>query len=98
MLDCTVILNLYRRPQNLARQIEALRAQSFPPKEIWVWVNDHEDNSDLCFDYLDVDRVIDCSYNFKFFGRFAGALLADTDFIAMLMTIQFQGNVGLKIV
>ena len=59
MLDCTVILTLYRRPQNLARQIEALRSQTFPPKEIWIWINDHVDNSDLCFDYLDCDRIID---------------------------------------
>lgn len=83
MLDCTVILTLYRRPQNLARQIEALRSQTLPPKEIWIWINDHVDNSDLCFDYLDCDRIIDSSYNFKFFGRFAAALLADTKYIAI---------------
>jgi len=83
MADITVILNLYRRPQNLARQVEAIRNQTVKPTAIWVWVNEHEDNEDLVFDYIPVDRVFDCSDNVKFHGRFAAALLADTQYIAI---------------
>ncbi len=37
--DITVILNLYKRPQNLQKQIDAFRNQTVKPKEIWVWQN-----------------------------------------------------------
>jgi hypothetical protein len=79
----TAILTLYRRPQNLARQVEALRNQTVPPKEIWVWVNYHETNAELVFDFIEVDRVFDCNHNWTFFGRFAAGLLADTEFVAI---------------
>ena len=81
--DITAILTLYRRPQNLARQVEALRNQTVPPKEIWVWVNYHDSNSDLVFDFIGVDKVFDCNHNWTFFGRFAAGLLASTEFIAI---------------
>ena len=83
MLDVTVILTLYRRPHNLARQVEAIRAQSFPPKHIWLWINYHDDNKDLDVSHIDVDRVFECSDNVKFHGRFAAALLADTKYVAI---------------
>lgn len=79
----TAILTLYRRPQNLAKQVEALRHQTIPPKEIWVWVNYHDTNADLMLDFIQVDRVFDCNHNWTFFGRFAAGLLASTKFIAI---------------
>jgi len=81
--DITVILNCYRRPYNLKMQIESLRNQSIKPKQIWLWINDHEDNRDFDPYTLDVDRVFKNDYNWKFYGRFAAALLADTEFIAI---------------
>ena len=81
--DITVILNAYRRPYNLSMQIKAIRNQTRPPKEIWLWVNDHEDNRDFDFEGLDVDRVFLNDHNWKFFGRFAAALLADTEYVAI---------------
>ena len=79
----TVILNCYRRPEYLEEQIEALRSQSVNPKEIWIWVNYHEDNSNVDFSKFKVDKVIKNDYNWKFYGRFAGALLSDTKYVAM---------------
>ncbi len=81
--DITVILNAYRRPYNLQMQIDALRSQSVPPKNIWLWVNAHEDNEDYDFKSLDVDRIFHNDYNWKFYGRFAAALLVDTKYIAI---------------
>ncbi len=81
--DITVILNAYRRPYNLKMQIEAIRGQSNPPKNLWLWVNAHEDNKNFDFESLDVDRVFKNDYNWKFYGRFAAALLADTEYIAI---------------
>jgi len=81
--DVTVILNAYRRPYNLKMQIDALKNQTKPPKHIWLWVNAHEDNENFDFKSLDVDRVFHNDYNWKFYGRFAAALLADTEYIAI---------------
>ncbi len=81
--DITVILNAYRRPYNLSMQIEAIRAQTHPPKQIWLWVNAHEDNAGYDFESLGVDRIFKNDYNWKFYGRFAAALLADTEYVAM---------------
>ena len=81
--DITVILNAYRRPYNLKMQVDALRNQTIPPKEIWLWVNAHEDNEGYDFKSLGVDKIFHNDYNWKFYGRFAGALLADTTYIAL---------------
>ncbi len=81
--DITVILNAYRRPYNLEDQIQAIRSQDVPPREIWLWVNDHEDNHGYPFEELGVDRIFKNDHNWKFYGRFAAALLADTKFVAI---------------
>ena len=69
--DITVILNAYRRPYNLKMQVDALRNQTMPPKQIWLWVNDHPDNHGFDFKSLGVDRIFHNDYNWKFYGRFA---------------------------
>jgi hypothetical protein len=81
--DITVILNAYRRPYNLKMQIEAIRNQTKPPKQIWLWVNAHEDNENFNFKALDADRILYNDYNWKFYGRFAAALLADTEYVSI---------------
>tara|TARA_R100000008_G_scaffold82508_1_gene66841 strand:+ start:3070 stop:4689 length:1620 start_codon:yes stop_codon:yes gene_type:complete len=81
--NVTVILNAYRRPYNLKMQIEAIRNQTVKPKQIWLWVNAHADNEGFDFNSLDVDRIFHNNFNWKFYGRFAGALLADTEYLAL---------------
>jgi len=81
--DITVILNSYRRPYNLKMQVEALKAQTIKPKEIWLWVNAHEDNKNFDYSDLELDKVFNNDYNWKFYGRFAGALLTDTEYVAI---------------
>ena len=81
--DVTVILNSYRRPYNLKKQIDAIRSQTRKPKQIWVWVNHHEDNSNFDHSSLGADRVFLNDHNWKFYGRFAAALLADTEYVAI---------------
>jgi len=79
----TVILNAYRRPYNLKMQIDAIRKQTTRPAQIWLWVNEHEDNIGFNFKELDLDRVFHNDHNWKFYGRFAAALLADTEYVAI---------------
>jgi len=82
-IDITVILNLYRRPQNLTKQINAIKLQTIKPKEVWVWKNYHSDNKNLDLRQLNIDKYFDNNYNWKFYGRFAAALLVDTKYIAI---------------
>jgi len=81
--NITVILNAYRRPYNLKMQVDALRNQTVPPKQIWLWVNEHEDNIGYDFNSLGVDHIFHNNHNWKFYGRFAAALLADTEYVAL---------------
>ena len=77
----TVILNAYERSGYMVQQIEAIRQQTVRPALIWIWSNyagaATEDFSDIA------DRVIVSNYNWKFFGRFSLANLAQTEFIAL---------------
>lgn len=79
MTNITAILNVYRRPQNLTEQVKAIRNQTIKPKEIWAWVNYHEDNATTDFSDGLVDVVVKSSKNFKYHGRFALGLLAPND-------------------
>lgn len=77
----TVILTVYSRIEHLPAQVEAMRNQSVPPEEIWVWCNDSEQPlSDVS--HL-VDRVIVSNSNWKFWGRFAIANLVRTPYICI---------------
>lgn len=81
--DITAILTCYRRPHLLNEQIQTLRAQTNPPKEIWVWVNNAPENEGIDFNYGDEVKIFRCNHNWKFFGRFAAAMLANTEFVAI---------------
>ena len=63
--DITVILNLYRREEYLEEQIKAIRNQNIQPKEIWLWINAHEDNKDFDASKYDIDKVFRNDYNWK---------------------------------
>jgi len=94
--DITVILNAYRRTHLLKEQIEHLRQQTIPPKEIWIWANYHEDAAGFDYESVGADRIFNNNYNWKFYGRFAAALLADTEYIAMFDDDTMPGANWLK--
>jgi hypothetical protein len=80
----SVILNVYKRPYMLEKQIQAIKNQSTPIKseDIHIWYN----KSDIA-QYLPVDKEIRtyvCNWNTKFFGRFTIPLLVKTPYVAML--------------
>jgi hypothetical protein len=83
----TVILNCYKRPQLLKEQITALQTQSVTPEDIWVWVNEghHPEHGASSYEWLETlgIKVFKSNHNWKFFGRFAAAMLAKTKYIAM---------------
>lgn len=79
--DITVILTAYNRPETLLKQIEFIRKQTIQPKEIWVWYNQGTKPKLKIKDKT--IKIIDCSHNFKFHGRFALGLLAKTKYVAI---------------
>lgn len=80
----TAIINVYKRPKSyLIEQIEALKQQTVPPSDIWVWHNRPEGGEFMeGIEELGV-KVIYSTHNFKFHGRFAAALLARTKYVAI---------------
>ncbi len=77
----TVILNCYKRPQYLHQQIEAIRSQTITPADIWIWYNKPESGEQ--YDVMNMGcKVATCNHNFKFHGRFAFGLLAQTKYVA----------------
>lgn len=77
----TAILTVYTRGDYLEDQIRALRAQTVPPVEIWVWCNDA--GQDIVDRSALADRVVVSNANFSFWGRFALAQLARTPYVAI---------------
>ena len=81
MSKITTILNCYKRPEYLQEQIEAIRKQTIPPDDIWIWYNKPEDQEQYDLSNLGC-KVITCNHNFKFHGRFSVGLLAKTKYVA----------------
>ena len=74
----TVILCAYNRIHLLDEQVHAIRAQSVPVSDIWLW---HNKGTMPLSSPPDI-KVASCNHNFKFFGRFAFAMLAQTEYVA----------------
>jgi hypothetical protein len=77
----TVILNVYKRPHTLEKQIEAIKAQTvkIPDENIWIWYN----KSDVTQPppKNPKHRTFRCNVNTKFHGRFSAAMLAQTEYV-----------------
>lgn len=79
----TTILNCYKRRQYLEEQVAAIRAQTVGgDSDIWIWYNKPEDGSTSPLPPGEKIKNIVCDHNFKFHGRFALGLLAQTKYLA----------------
>lgn len=82
--DVTVILTLYRRPEKLLEQLEAIENQTLKPKEILLF---HDSaNPPINFEYDDklksrISNYIKVDKNIGVWGRFAGGLLATSKYV-----------------
>lgn len=86
--DITAILCAYNRPDYLQEQIEAIKAQTIPPKDIMLWYNKGEKEQIE----TEIEKSVYCNYNFKFFGRFAFAFMAQTKYVAIFDDDSIPGN------
>jgi hypothetical protein len=83
MNNISIILNVYKRPYTLEKQIDAIKNQSIKinSEDIHIWYNSSEVEQFLPDD--DNINTYECSWNTKFFGRFTVPLLLKTEYIAM---------------
>lgn len=85
--DTTAVLTLYKRPQHLEEQLIALKNQTLKPKKI-ILFHDKAENTDniIIPKHLvsEFDNIITVSKNIGVWGRFAGALITDTEYICIL--------------
>lgn len=79
----SVVLNVYKRPHTLEKQIEAIKNQSVRIKSenIHVWYNESGVDQPLPEDKE--IKVYKANWNTKFWGRFTIPLLIKTPFVAM---------------
>jgi len=87
--EITAILTLYKRPYCLEKQIEAIRNQTIPPKQIILLKNYFEG---VELPQLKGITTIDCNKNFGVWARFAASLLADTEFVCVFDDDTIPGN------
>jgi O-antigen biosynthesis protein len=83
MADVTVILTAYRRPELLCDQARSIRAQTEPAQEIWAWANEPGPSMLSALERAGLDRVVTSSQNAFVHARFALALTARTEFVAL---------------
>jgi hypothetical protein len=81
----SVILNVYKRPYSLEKQIAAILAQSveIKPENIHVWYNTPEVEMEQFLPEDERIKTYECNHNTKFFGRFTLPLLCRTKYVAM---------------
>jgi hypothetical protein len=77
-MSITAVLTVFSRAEMLPYQVQMLRNQSIPPDDIWVWVND------AAVDIPKSCKVAFCNANFSYYSRYAFALLAQTDYVAIV--------------
>lgn len=79
-MNISVVLNVYKRPHSLVPQIKAIKSQTVPPKEIFIWHNfgvDLPQINDSCV------TISSCSSNLGVWARFAYALNCKSDYICI---------------
>lgn len=79
-MKVTTVLQIYKRPEYLKEQIQAVVSQTVKSDKIIVVHNE----GDVKFDYPDNVELIYANPNLKFHLRFAIGLLADTEYVSFL--------------
>lgn len=78
----TVVLNGFRRPNNLDEQLLALENQTVKPDEILLWYNNPEEDN-INYTIGEKIPVAYCNYNFGVWARFYFALNARNKYVCV---------------
>lgn len=83
MSDITAVLTIYRRPYTLIEQVRAIRNQSVRPAAVWAFAQEPSEETLARLSSLHLDRVVSCNPNSYFHLRFAVAMTAQTEYVAL---------------
>lgn len=92
--EITVILSLWKR-ENYVQQLEYIINQRKKPYQIWIYQNESHLNIDIPEDIkqkYNISIIQSKDMNFKFYGRFAIALLCETEYVAVFDDDTIPGN------
>lgn len=92
-MSISIILTAYKRDY-FEEQISAIKNQTIQPKDIYMWQNGSYINIDKYRKYG--IKLIKSDQNFKFHGRFAFALLMQTEYVAIFDDDIIPGNKWLE--
>ena len=79
----TVILNGYRRPDNLNRQLEAIKSQTYPAQEVLLWYNFPGEDIDINYEIGEKIPTAYSNHNYGVWARFYFALNARCPYICV---------------
>jgi len=97
--DVSIVLNGYKRPHVLKRQLSALRNQTVEPNEILIWRNDPASRIvDLKFSLAGPlsAKVTKSDNNFGVWARFSYALMAKSEFVCVIDDDTIPGKLWLE--
>ena len=80
--EITVILTVWKRP-HLEKQLNAVLKQTKKPYQVWIYQNESHFDIEVDEEYkkaFNISIIQSKDINFKFHGRFALPLLADTEY------------------
>jgi GT2 family glycosyltransferase len=82
--DITVVLNVFKRPHVIQEQLDAIRNQTVPPKQVIIWHN-HIEGYDIPENIKNDKSIIifDSNRNLGVWPRFAAGLLANTEYVCV---------------
>ena len=83
MPSITPIITAYRRPHTIKPLVTALRGQTVKPDRIWAWANDPIPEVAASLAGAGLDRIVTSSENTFFHARFAMAMTAPSEFVAV---------------
>lgn len=85
-LSVSVVLNLYKRPNNLEKQLELIENQTLKPKEIILFKDETDPPSNIQIPESIKDKVslqISSSKNVGVWGRFSAGLLTKSTYVCV---------------
>lgn len=80
--NITAIVNVYKRPHTLEKQIHAILSQIHPPDYIFIWNNGNTTDLSKYLEYTNI-RIFNCSHNFGVWPRFLAGFMAPTEYVVI---------------
>ena len=95
-MSITVILNGYKRGNQLTEQLNAIKGGTIKPDEILLWYNNPNDDNLINYDVMSSIPTAFCNYNFGVWARFAFAFNAQSEYVCIFDDDTIPGSKWLE--